>query len=416
MCFRTLDLYTAATLEHSLKPPPSPAPEWRALMDRMSKVSCAAYRAIVFNEPKARFCFLSLVLQVVFVLTLCSPQFIKYFHAATPSSELGRMNIGSRPAKRKPNAGIESLRAIPWIFAWTQTRFHLPVWLGIGSALSDAAQAGMLPTLQARTRRAHPLGVSRSLTRRRAGHVPGVALLLRHRRQCVAQPLSSLIFHVLSLILVATPVVEMVLAKADPRVMTMYEKELVHDAELIEFGAKLRELYAETEEGLLAVTGHSALLEGPAPPTGAAPLSELKRKLDLRTPYITPLNSCEPPCSLALRLGLFSFDHDNADTRAPPSSHLLRSAVLQAQYLRKQRAAAEPGAAADQWAPSLPWAKELLHRGAGGSYNGVDDVILITVKGAIQQQQRAPLTFIWFRHLTLYTRRAGISAGMQNTG
>ena len=48
--------------------------------------------------------------------------------------EYGRMNIGSRPSKRKPSGGIESLRAIPWIFAWTQTRFHLPVWLGFGGA------------------------------------------------------------------------------------------------------------------------------------------------------------------------------------------------------------------------------------------------------------------------------------------
>jgi len=44
------------------------------------------------------------------------------------------MNIGSRPAKRKAAASIDSLRAIPWIFAWTQTRFHLPVWLGVGEA------------------------------------------------------------------------------------------------------------------------------------------------------------------------------------------------------------------------------------------------------------------------------------------
>ena len=49
-------------------------------------------------------------------------------------SELGRMNIGSRPAKRKAAGSIDTLRAIPWIFAWTQTRFHLPVWLGVGEA------------------------------------------------------------------------------------------------------------------------------------------------------------------------------------------------------------------------------------------------------------------------------------------
>ncbi|XP_044502587.1 phosphoenolpyruvate carboxylase-like [Mangifera indica] len=49
----------------------------------------------------------------------------------------GRMNIGSRPSKRKPNGGIESLPAIPWIFAWTQARFHLPVWLGFGAAFKQ---------------------------------------------------------------------------------------------------------------------------------------------------------------------------------------------------------------------------------------------------------------------------------------
>jgi phosphoenolpyruvate carboxylase len=102
MCFRTLDLYTAATLEHSLKPPADAKPEWREVMARMSRVSCDQYRGIVFQEPR----------------------FIQYFHSATPGGELGRMNIGSRPAKRKPNAGIESLRAIPWIFAWVRARPH----------------------------------------------------------------------------------------------------------------------------------------------------------------------------------------------------------------------------------------------------------------------------------------------------
>lgn len=67
------------------------------------------------------------------------PRFIEFFQAATPVNELGRMNIGSRPAKRKAAGSIDDLRAIPWIFAWTQTRFHLPVWLGIGDAFQVRA-------------------------------------------------------------------------------------------------------------------------------------------------------------------------------------------------------------------------------------------------------------------------------------
>ncbi|KAI5424118.1 hypothetical protein KIW84_030366, partial [Lathyrus oleraceus] len=95
-----------------MHPPISPKPEWRVLMDQMAVIATEEYRCMVFQEPR----------------------FVEYFRLATPELEYGRMNIGSRPAKRKPGGGIETLRAIPWIFAWTQTRFHLPVWLGFGAA------------------------------------------------------------------------------------------------------------------------------------------------------------------------------------------------------------------------------------------------------------------------------------------
>ncbi|KAG5235408.1 phosphoenolpyruvate carboxylase family protein [Salix suchowensis] len=118
LCFRTLQRFAAATLEHGMHPPVSPKPEWRALMDEMAVVATEEYRSIVFKEPR----------------------FVEYFRLATPEMEYGRMNIGSRPSKRKPSGGIESLRAIPWIFAWTQTRFHLPVWLGFGAAFKHVIQ------------------------------------------------------------------------------------------------------------------------------------------------------------------------------------------------------------------------------------------------------------------------------------
>ncbi|KAM0918087.1 hypothetical protein ACQ4PT_009061 [Festuca glaucescens] len=116
LCFRTLQRFTAATLEHGKNPPVSPKPEWRALLDDMATVATEEYWSIVFQEPR----------------------FVEYFRSATPETEYGRMNIGSRPSKRKAGGGIDFLRAIPWIFAWTQTRFHLPVWLGFGAAFRHA--------------------------------------------------------------------------------------------------------------------------------------------------------------------------------------------------------------------------------------------------------------------------------------
>jgi len=84
-------------------------------MEDMSRSSYKKYREIVYEEPR----------------------FVDYFRHATPERELGLLNIGSRPQKRK-EGGVETLRAIPWVFAWTQTRLHLPVWLGLGTAGKDA--------------------------------------------------------------------------------------------------------------------------------------------------------------------------------------------------------------------------------------------------------------------------------------
>ena len=80
-------------------------PDWVAIMERLSDVSCAAYRAVVREEPR----------------------FVPYFRTATPELELAGLNVGSRPAKRNPKGGVESLRAIPWVFSWTQTRLNLLV-------------------------------------------------------------------------------------------------------------------------------------------------------------------------------------------------------------------------------------------------------------------------------------------------
>ena len=91
---RTMDIYTAGVLADKLTERPPPAEEWRDMMNTLSEVSCAAYRRVVRGDER----------------------FVPYFRAATPELELPSLNIGSRPAKRNPGGGVESLRAIPWNF------------------------------------------------------------------------------------------------------------------------------------------------------------------------------------------------------------------------------------------------------------------------------------------------------------
>lgn len=116
----SLDLYASAILEANIFPPPEPKTAWRAIMDQGSQLSCEIYRGIVRGEP----------------------DFVPYFRSATPELELSKLPLGSRPAKRNPNGGVESLRAIPWIFAWMQNRLMLPAWLGAGAALRQLIEQG----------------------------------------------------------------------------------------------------------------------------------------------------------------------------------------------------------------------------------------------------------------------------------
>ncbi|GLT14740.1 phosphoenolpyruvate carboxylase [Vibrio algivorus] len=122
----SFNLYASAILEANLLPPPEPKQEWREMMHTLSDVSCEAYRSVVRGEP----------------------DFVPYFRAATPELELGKLPLGSRPSKRNPNGGVESLRAIPWIFSWSQNRLVLPAWLGAGEAIQHAIEQGHQPMLE----------------------------------------------------------------------------------------------------------------------------------------------------------------------------------------------------------------------------------------------------------------------------
>ena len=105
--------YIGAVAEATLNPPPSPKNNWRDLIEKMSDISKSSYRKNINQNT----------------------EFIKYFKTVTPHVALGKLSIGSRPSKRKNVDNIKSLRAIPWVFAWTQIRLMLPAWLGSAEAL-----------------------------------------------------------------------------------------------------------------------------------------------------------------------------------------------------------------------------------------------------------------------------------------
>ncbi|KAL4856631.1 Phosphoenolpyruvate carboxylase 1 [Chlorella vulgaris] len=227
--FHTMDLYTSAVLEATLAPTEQPPKEWRQTMAEMARTSCDAYRAVVREDSR----------------------FVNFFHSITPVNELGRMNIGSRPAKRRSHGSIDTLRAIPWIFAWTQVRFHLPVWLGVGEALNFMINAGKLELLQ--------------------------------------DMFTNWMFF-----RVTFDMLEMVFAKADPRVVKMYEKALVVEPGLHGFGDELLTKFHDTEQSMLTVMKHSRLLS-------SSSTAFLQQKLQLRAPYVAPLNILQVSCLKTLR-------------------------------------------------------------------------------------------------------------------
>jgi len=113
---RNLETLVAATLEASLlHPTRSASRDFLEAADRLSALSQAAYRKLVYDTPV----------------------FTDYFFSATPIREIAELNIGSRPASRKATRAIEDLRAIPWSFSWGQCRVALPGWYGFGSAIEE---------------------------------------------------------------------------------------------------------------------------------------------------------------------------------------------------------------------------------------------------------------------------------------
>ncbi|MGH2894563.1 MAG: phosphoenolpyruvate carboxylase, partial [Solirubrobacteraceae bacterium] len=123
---RELELAASATLATGRSQPHQESERFARLLADMAEDSTAVYRSIVHDNP----------------------DFVAFFEAVTPVHEISRLRLGSRPAKRTQDGGIEELRAIPWVFSWTQARIVLPAWLGLGTALRHARERHGLELLR----------------------------------------------------------------------------------------------------------------------------------------------------------------------------------------------------------------------------------------------------------------------------
>ena len=115
---RELELAASATLTAGVQVTSKNRAAFELVMEEMAAVSEQTYRAIVHDDP----------------------DFVRFFSAVTPIDEISRLRLGSRPVRRRAGGGINDLRAIPWVFAWTQCRIVLPAWLGLGTALASARE------------------------------------------------------------------------------------------------------------------------------------------------------------------------------------------------------------------------------------------------------------------------------------
>lgn len=215
IALRSFDLYVTSVAEATLRPPAAPEPRWRELMDAAADTAMATYRAVVREDPT----------------------FVPYFRAVTPEVEIGSLKIASRPARRRSGGGVESLRAIPWVFAWTQTRLLLPSWLGTGEAARE-----ML-----------------------AGPDRATWLAMAERWPFLRAALSM---------------AEMVLAKSSPEIAAVYD-ELLAPAHTRALGEQLRERQRAAVRAVQESLGHDELL---------ADNPETRHSLAVRNPYVDPLN------------------------------------------------------------------------------------------------------------------------------
>ncbi|MGV0887551.1 phosphoenolpyruvate carboxylase [Acinetobacter venetianus] len=247
IALQNLEIYTAATLEATLLPPPVPKQEWRTLMNQMTDLSVKVYRQTVRENP----------------------HFVSYLRTVTPELELQMLPLGSRPAKRKVSGGIESLRAIPWVFAWTQIRLMLPAWLGTGTAINQVHE--------------------------------------QHKNTLDEMLEQWPYFQTL------IDMLEMVLSKSDADIALYYESHLTQDQDLKLLGVELRQRLQNAVDTLLSLKGESKLLSNN---------EVLDQSMQVRKPYLLPLHLLQ--AELMKRRRLYLSTHQSEHT---PVDHALMVSI-----------------------------------------------------------------------------------------
>jgi phosphoenolpyruvate carboxylase len=239
---RNLDTVLAAVLESSAGAdgsPREPDPRWVRAMEILSGSAQKAYRALVYEDEG----------------------FLSFFSDASPIGELSLFNVGSRPARRAQDQDVESLRAIPWVFAWTQNRFLLPSWYGAGSALGAYASS------------------------------EGGLTLLREMYE--RWPFFRTLVDFM----------QMTLAKSDLRIAETYTSLVSDRATRDRLWRRISDEHAACVNALLEITGHKNLLDD-------SPV--LQRSIRLRNPYVDPLSYVQ--VSLLRRLRSLPEDSPDRET------------------------------------------------------------------------------------------------------
>jgi phosphoenolpyruvate carboxylase len=227
LAHRHLEQIIYAVLRASIMETEPLREDWRALMQELSNAGLRAYKALVYETPR----------------------FIEFWTQATPIREIEQLRIGSRPSRRKSSPSIQTLRAIPWVFSWMQSRFNLPGWYGLGSALDAVTNPypNPLPTKERELR----IEMLRAMTRE-------------------WQFFNTMLQNV-----------QNALGKADMGIAEQYAL-LVQDADLRAqiFGA-IRDEFERTRAWILRLTDQTEMLDN-------EPV--LQRAIRLRNPYVDPLN------------------------------------------------------------------------------------------------------------------------------